>query len=219
MERFADRYAAGKLLAKECKPYANRPDTLILALPRGGVPVAYEMAKSLSLPLDVFVVRKLGMPGYEELAIGAIASGDVTVFNQNILNQFNLSQAAIDNVIEKEKAELNRREKTYRGKKSPLDLKDKIIILVDDGIATGATVKAAIKAIRWQKPQKLVLAIPVAALSSYEEMKTLVDEVVCLMRPEYFNAVGLWYEDFSQTSDEEVFQLLKDNDIPSANES
>lgn len=210
MERFSDRYEAGKRLAKACQHYTGQPDALVLALPRGGVPVAYEIAKSLSLPLDVFLVRKLGMPGHEELAIGAIASGDITVFNQDILSQFRPSQNAIDKIIEEEKKELSRREASYRGGKPALNLKGKTIILVDDGIATGATVKAAVKALRGQKPKKLVLAIPVAALSSYKDMSLLVDEIICLLKPEYFNAVGLWYENFTQTSDEEVFQLLKD---------
>jgi len=211
MERYYDRYDAGKKLAEYCKDYLNQKNTEVLALPRGGVPVAYEVAKALSLPLDVIIVRKLGLPGYKELAMGAISSNDVCVFNQNILNQFNISQEAIDEVVEDEKKELGRREEAYRGDKPPLKIKGKTIILVDDGIATGATVKAAIEAVRWQNPKKLVLAIPVAAYSSYLEMKELVDEVICPLKPEFFNAVGAWYEDFSQTNDEEVYKLLHGN--------
>ncbi len=211
MNRYDDRYQAGKILADQLKSYANNPDVLILALPRGGVPVAYEIAKALSAPLDIFVVRKLGVPHHEELAFGAIASSEATVYNQDIIQAYQLSASDINAVLLKERNELARRESKYRGSKPFPDLHDKIIILVDDGIATGATMRVAIKALRHQYPQRIVLAVPVAAISVLEELSHLVDEIVCPIKPQDLYAVGAWYDNFSQTLDEEVFKLLEHN--------
>jgi predicted phosphoribosyltransferase len=209
MDKYADRYEAGVILADILKEYANKPDTIILALPRGGVPIAYEIAKELNLPLDVFIVRKLGVPGYEELAMGAIASGGTIDFNKNVLSSLNIEQSAMKHVIESEQKELTRREHVYRGERPFPDLKNKTIILVDDGIATGSTMRAAISALRKQNPTSIVVAIPVAAWSSCQELKTVADKIVCPLRPIQFNAVGMWYDLFDQTSDAEVIELLK----------
>ena len=208
MERFLNRYQAGKLLAEQLKSYAKKPDVIVLALPRGGVPVAYEVAKKLSVPLEVFIVRKLGVPGHEELAMGAIATGGVVVFNDEIVDNLTISQAAINRVIQAEQQELQRRELTYRGNRPFPALSGKTIILVDDGIATGATMRAAIKSLRQQSPAAIIMAVPVAALSTCEEIANNVDKIVCLLKPHDFYAVGAWYEDFSQTTDNEVFELL-----------
>src|SRR3990167_898993 len=208
MERFLDRYQAGKMLAEQLKSYAKKPDVIVLALPRGGVPVAYEVAKKLSVPLEVFIVRKLGVPGHEELAMGAIATGGVVVFNDEIVDNLTISQAAINRVIQAEQQELQRRELTYRGNRPFPALSGKTIILVDDGIATGATMRAAIKSLRQQSPAAIIMAVPVAALSTCEEIANNVDKIVCLLKPHNFYAVGAWYEDFSQTTDNEVFELL-----------
>ncbi len=208
MEKFQDRQEAGKILAEQLKKYARNPDVIVLALPRGGVPVAYEIAVALSVPLDVFIVRKLGVPGHEELAMGAIAMGGTVVFNEEIVRDLDISKSAIDNVIQSEQQELKRREKTYRDDRPFPILAKKIIILVDDGIATGATMKAAIKALRQQNPAKIIMAVPVAEESTCKKMATLVDEVICPLKPTYFYAVGAWYEDFSQTTDAEVFEFL-----------
>ncbi|KTD23478.1 phosphoribosyltransferase [Legionella lansingensis] len=209
MEKFINRHEAGRILADQLKSYANNPNVIVLALPRGGVPVGYEVAKALSVPLDVFIVRKLGVPDHEELAMGAIASGGVTVFNQDIVDTLSISQENIEKIIAKEEQELKRREDMYRHNLPFPDLENKIVILVDDGIATGATMRAAIKALRQQNPAQLIMAIPVAAFSTYQEMGKLVDEIVCPLQPLNFYAVGLWYEDFQQTSDAEVSELLK----------
>lgn len=209
MEKYANRYEAGKVLAEQLRAYKNNPYVLILALPRGGVPVAYEIAKALSAPLDIFVVRKLGAPGHEELAMGAIASDETVVFNNDVINQLHIPSGTIAYTIQSEKKELKRREQAYRGNKPFPSLKDKIIILVDDGIATGATMRAAIKALYQKVPLRLILAVPVAALTTYDEMSKLVDEVICPLKPLDFYAVGAWYDDFSQTTDEEVIQLLQ----------
>jgi putative phosphoribosyl transferase len=208
MQKFHDRYHAGKVLAEKLQMFANREDVSVLALPRGGVPVAYEIAKSLQVPWDVFIVRKLGMPGQEELAMGAIASGEICVFNEDILKEIPVSKSAIDDVIQIEKNELKRREIVYRGHRPSLILKDKTLILVDDGIATGATMRAAIQALRQQNPISIIVAVPVAALSTYKEIELLVDQIVCPLKPEHFYAVGAWYDEFPQTSDEEVSFLL-----------
>ena len=209
MDKFIDRHDAGIILAKHLKNYANNSQAIVLALPRGGVPVAYEIAKSLNLPLDVFIVRKLGVPGHEELAMGALATGGVIIFNEEIINSLNLSKASIERVIQSEQKELERRELTYRGSTPPPTLKDKTLILVDDGIATGATMQAALKALNLQKPKQIIVAVPVAALSSFEDMKKHADKVICLMKPINFYAVGLWYIDFTQTTDNEVSDLLR----------
>lgn len=209
MEKFFDRKDAGIALAKELKAYKNKPNVIALALPRGGVPVAYEIAKALAIPLDIFIVRKLGVPGHEELAMGAIASGGTVIFNEQVLAQLSLDKVSIDQVMQAEQAELSRREQLYRGDLPFPKLLNKTVILVDDGIATGSTMRAAISAIRKHKPASIIIAVPVAALSTYEEMQKLVNKVICPLKPIDFYAVGLWYENFSQTSDEEVIALLK----------
>ncbi len=208
MEKYSDRYEAGKILAEQLTAYAKKPNVIVLALPRGGVPVAYEIASALAVPLDVFIVRKLGVPWHEELAMGAIASGGVVVLNESIVRDLAISKAALDQEILAEKQELERREIAYRGNRKVIDFANKIIILVDDGIATGATMRAAIKALRLQKPASIVMAVPVAAWDTYTEMMTLVDKIVCPLKPHDLSAVGAWYDNFEQTTDEEVFELL-----------
>ena len=208
MEKYADRRAAGKILAEQLKDYANNSNIRILALPRGGVPVAYEVAKALLAPLDIFVVRKLGVPGYEELAMGAIASGETIIFNDEIINAYSISKEAIEHVIQVEKKELNHRELLYCGERPHLSLKDKTIILVDDGIATGATMQAALKGLVLQNPAHIIIATPVAALSIYKEMEKRVEKIICPLKPIQLNAVGAWYDDFSQTTNAEVAELL-----------
>ena len=207
--KYIDRRHAGIVLAKLLKEYSRRTDAIILALPRGGVPVAYEIAVALSLALDVFIVRKLGVPGHEELAMGAIASGGVSVFNKEIVQALHIDQASIDIIKQAELEELIRRERLYRGNSPFPDLLGKTIILVDDGIATGSTMKAALRALQQQKPATIIIAVPVAALSTIDEMACLVDAIVCPLRPVNFYAVGLWYDNFSQTTDEEVIELLE----------
>jgi putative phosphoribosyl transferase len=207
---FANRLEAGKKLATKLMPrYVNHPDVLVLALPRGGVPVAYEVARALHAPLDVFIVRKLGVPGYEELAMGAIASGDVRVLNESVTTQINIAQTVIDSVADREKKELQRRERLYRGNRPAPNVKDRAVILVDDGLATGSTMRAATIALRQKQPSKLIVAVPVAAPEICEEFRNDVDEIICALTPEPFMAVGAWYRDFSQTSDEEVRDLLE----------
>lgn len=209
MDKFIDRRNAGWMLARKLKTYTNNPSVIVLALPRGGVPVGYEVAKALNAPLDVLIVRKLGFPAHEELAMGAITNNNTTIFNEDLLKESNVSKEQIQQVIEFEKKELKRRELLYRKGKAFPDLKGKIIILVDDGIATGATILSAIKSLRQHNPLRIILAIPVAPPSVYLEIKNKVDEIICLLQPANFNAVGLWYEDFAQTSDEEVAELLQ----------
>lgn len=209
MEKYANRKNAGEVLAVELRNYANRKDVIVLALPRGGVPVGFEIAKSLHVPLDVFLVRKLGVPGQSELAMGAIAMGNTRIFNQDIVTELNISKAAIEKIIDKEQQELKRRETVYRGHHAFPSLKDKTVILVDDGIATGATMRAAITALRQLRPASIVAAVPVAEKSMCEKMQSLVEHLICPMRLVDFRAVGEWYEDFSQTEDEEVRELLK----------
>jgi predicted phosphoribosyltransferase len=206
---FRDRTDAGKYLAAKLAKYANRPDVLILALPRGGVPVAYEVAKQLGAPLDVFLVRKLGVPGYEELAMGALASGGVRVINEDVVRQLDIPAEVIDAVAETEQRELERRERAYRGDRPPPDVKGRIVILIDDGLATGSTMRAAAAALRKQGPARIVVAVPVSSPETCNEFRREVDEVVCAVTPEPFRGVGLWYEDFSQTTDEEVRDLLE----------
>jgi erythromycin esterase-like protein/predicted phosphoribosyltransferase len=205
---FRDRREAGRLLAAQLATYANKPDVLVLALPRGGVPVAHEVASALCAPLDVFAVRKLGIPGYEELAMGAVATGGVRVLNQPLVAELGMPDYLIEYVTEQEQEELKRRERLYRGGRPPLDVRDRTVILVDDGLATGATMQAAIKALRLRHPARIVVAVPVASREACEEMRAQADEVVCAVTPEPFHAVGRWYEDFSQTTDEEVRELL-----------
>lgn len=206
---YVDRYQAGRVLADSLKKYAKQADVIVLALPRGGVPVAYEIANRLSFPLDIFIVRKLGVPGHEELAMGAIASGGITVLNEDIVNTLNIQKSAIAKIKKSEQEELSRREEVYRGKRAFPKLSGKTVILVDDGIATGYTMRAAIAALKQKTPAKLVVAVPVAARSTCDEIAPLVDELICPMRPANFYAVGLWYNNFLQTSDEEVIQLLQ----------
>lgn len=205
---FADRAQAGQLLAKALGKYAGRNDVIVLALPRGGVPVGYEVAKQLHAPLDVMVVRKLGVPGWEELAMGAIASGGVRVINEEVVRSSNIRPESIERVAAAELQELQRRETAYRGHTGAPEVRGKTVILVDDGIATGSTIRAAVEALRQQGPAKIVIAVPTAAPDSCERLAPLVDELVALMRPFYFHAVGQWYENFQQTTDAEVRQLM-----------
>jgi putative phosphoribosyl transferase len=205
---FRDRKEAGRLLAAKLGAYANRPDVLVLALPRGGVPVAYEVARALGAPLDIFLVRKLGIPGYEELAMGAIATGGVCVLNDQVVGGLRIPDYIVDEVAASEQRELMRRERLYRGDRSAPDVRGRTVILVDDGLATGATMLAAVKALRQQQPARIVVAVPTASPEICEQLRAEVDDVICAITPEPFHAVGLWYEDFSQTTDEEVRDLL-----------
>jgi putative phosphoribosyl transferase len=206
---FRDRIEAGRLLAEKLAAYANRPDVLVLALPRGGVPVGFEVARALNVPLDIFLVRKLGVPGHEELAMGAIASGGVRVLNDDVVRYLRIPDEIIDTVAEKEQQELDRRERAYRGDRAAPEIRGRTIILVDDGLATGSTMRAAAAALRKQQPEQIVVAVPIAAPETCDEFRAEVDEIVCAVTPEPFYAVGIWYEDFSQTSDEEVRDLLE----------
>lgn len=208
---FADRREAGKELASKLRKYAGRDDTVVLALPRGGVPVAFEIAEALDAPLDIFVVRKLGMPGHPEYAIGAIASGGVRVVNDDAIRWYGIADAAIEAVAREELAELDRREREYRRGRSLTDLKGRTVILVDDGLATGSTMRAAVQAVRALGPARVVVAVPVGAPQTCDEFHDITDETVCARMPEPFSAVGLWYRDFSQTSDEEVRALLEEH--------
>ena len=205
---FRDRSDAGRLLVARLAAYANRPDVLVLALPRGGVPVAYEVARALNAPLDVFLVRKLGVPGHQELAMGAVATGGVRVLNDHIVGVLGIPDYVIDAVAAWEQQELARRERLYRGDRPLPDVRGQTVILVDDGLATGATMHAAIKALRQQQPARIVVAVPTAAPETCDQLRAEVDEVICAITPDPFHAVGLWYEDFSQTTDEEVRELL-----------
>lgn len=205
---FPNRTEAGKQLARKLARYARRPDVLVLALPRGGVPVASEVARALEAPLDVFVVRKLGVPGHEELAMGAIASGGVRVLNGSVVDSLGILDETIDAVATRELRELERRERAYRDDRPAPDMQGRTVILVDDGIATGSTMKAAIKALRQLEAARIVVATPTAALSTVREMGPDVDELVAVMTPADFAGVGQWYEDFSQTTDGEVRELL-----------
>lgn len=205
---FHDRVEAGQLLAKKLTAYREQKDTIVLALPRGGVPVGYEIAQALKLPLDVFLVRKLGVPGNEELAFGAIAVNEVRVFNEKIIHQMDLTPAIIDAIIRREQQVLNERNQKYRGNQPLPNLKNHTVILIDDGIATGATVQAAIAAIRKLGCRHLVVAVPVAPLPALTQISQLADQIVCLETPSDFFAIGSWYENFSQITDEEVYQLL-----------
>src|SRR3981189_3549403 len=211
---FRDRREAGRLLAAKLSAYANRTDVLVLALPRGGVPVAYEVARALGAPLDVFVVRKLGVPGYEELAMGAVATGGVRVLNHQLVTRLGIPDHLIDSVTEQEQQELARRERLYRGGRPAPDVTGRTVILVDDGLATGSTMHAAIEALRQLRPARIVVAVPTAPPETCEEMRAKVDDVICAITPEPFHAVGLWYQDFAQTTDEEVRNLLARRDEP-----
>jgi putative phosphoribosyl transferase len=209
MFRFKNRVHAGQYLAERLVQYAGVSDAVVLGLPRGGVVVAHEIAEKLSLLLDIFLVRKLGVPGYEELAMGAIASGGIRVMNEEVLRQIRISNSEIEAVSRREEMELKRREAAYRGNRPQLDVKGLTVIMVDDGLATGSTMRAAVTALRRQKPGRIVIAVPTASPDVCNEFRAEVDEVLCGITPAPFHAVGAWYEDFSQTTDEEVQQLLK----------
>jgi putative phosphoribosyl transferase len=205
---FEDRFDAGRILAKQLCHHAGNPSVLVLALPRGGVPVAFEIAQALDAPLDVFIVRKLGVPGCEELAMGAIASGGVRVLNEDVIRQLNIPESAIEVVAAEEAQELSRREKMYRGDREPVQIQQRTVILVDDGLATGASMRAAVRALRRQNPASITVAVPVASREICNKLRAEVDELVCGVTPEPFYAVGTWYSNFIQTTDEEVGHLL-----------
>jgi predicted phosphoribosyltransferase len=205
---FRDRSEAGRLLAFRLAEFVNREDVTVLGLPRGGVPVAFEVAQALHAPLDVFVVRKLGTPGQEELAMGAIASGGVRVLNTDVISALEIPPETVEAEARAEERELERREQEFRGNRAPIEVRDRTVILVDDGLATGSTMKAAVAALRAKEPRRIVVAVPVAARSTCEEMQALADAVVCLHAPAEFFAVGQWYRTFPQTSDDEVRALL-----------
>ena len=206
--RFRDRYDAGRQLAEKLREYANAPDLLVLALPRGGVPVAYEVARALGAPLDVFVVRKLGLPGHEELAMGAVASSGVQVLNDDIVHGLNIPDQVIEAVSARERQELSRRQPLYRDRRTPPDAAGRVIILVDDGLATGASMRAAVLALKQQRAGRIIVAVPTASPDICEALKADADEVISVITPEPFLAVGHWYDDFTQTTDEEVRDLL-----------
>jgi len=206
---FSNRKNAGQALAERLADYADDPNVLVLALPRGGVPVAYEVARRLQAPLDVFLVRKLGLPGQEELAMGALASGGVRVLNEEVVRILQVPEEVIDEVAAREQRELERRERLYRGDRPPPDVRGRTVILIDDGLATGSSMRAAVAALKHMKPRRIVVAVPVASRETCKEFGELVDDVVCVEQPEPFVAVGRWYEDFSQTTDEEVHNLLE----------
>ncbi|BAY26873.1 phosphoribosyltransferase [Calothrix sp. NIES-2100] len=206
--KFRTRTEAGKFLARELTAYADCKDLLVLGLPRGGVPVAYEVAKALDAPLDICLVRKIGVPGHQELAMGAITSGGIRVLNSDVISSLAISKQTINQVTADESQELQRRDRAYRGDRPPLNVTNHTIILVDDGIATGSTMRAAITLLKQQQPYRIVVAVPVAPPEICEQLSELVDEVVCLKIPERMYAVGVWYEDFSQTTDDEVRHLL-----------
>jgi predicted phosphoribosyltransferase len=209
MEKFKNREEAGSALAEKLENYKDQSDVVVLGLPRGGVPVAEKIAGAIGAPLGVFVVRKLGVPGHEELAMGAIGSGGVRVMNDEVVRSMNVSKEQIDVTVEKEQRKLKEREEKYRGQRPELDLQGKTVILVDDGIATGATMKVSVKALRQHKPAKLVVAVPVAPPQTCRELEQAVDELICPVQPANFGAIGAFYDDFSQTSDEEVREILQ----------
>ncbi len=208
MALFSNRREAGQRLAEDLIEYQDRNDVVVLALPRGGVPVGYEVAEALSVPLDILLVRKLGVPGHEELAMGAIASNGVRVLNSEVVRTLNIPPAVINEVAYREQQELERRETAYRGQRPFPDLTNQVVILVDDGLATGASMRAAAAAVKEQNPAKIVVAVPTAARETCQQFERYVDQVVCDTTPNPFYGVGMWYEDFSQTSDEEVRRLL-----------
>jgi len=206
---FEDRRDGGRALARELARYAGRDDVVVLGLPRGGVPVAYEVARALKAPLDVFVVRKLGTPGHEELAMGAIATGGARVLNDTVVRAVGITPAEIEEITATEERELKRRERLYRGDRGPTAVQGRVAILVDDGLATGASMRAAVQALRGLGPASIVVAVPVASAVTCREFEELVEETVCARTPEAFMAVGVWYHDFSQTTDDEVRRLLE----------
>ena len=208
-QAFTDRRHAGRELASRLTTFAGRDDVIVLALPRGGVPVAYEVAAALGAPMDVFLVRKLGTPGHRELAMGAIASGGVRVLNDDVVRWYGISDAAIAGVVREEQEELERRERAYRDDKPAPVLTNRIVILIDDGLATGSTMRAAARAVRAHRPARVVVAVPVGAPQTCAELASAADEVICARMPEPFSAVGQWYLNFDQTEDEEVRELLQ----------
>jgi putative phosphoribosyl transferase len=207
---YRNRSNAGKILAAHLSDYADREDVIVLALPRGGVPVAFEVAKLLRAPLDIFLVRKLGVPGQEELAMGAISTGGVRVLNDDVVDYLRIPETVIDSIAAEELHELERRERAYRGDRSAPDLQGKVVILIDDGLATGSTMRAACAALRQQDPARIVVAVPVSAPQTCDEYRMGADEIICVITPEPFYGVGQWYEDFSQTTDQEVRDLLRE---------
>jgi putative phosphoribosyl transferase len=211
---YGDRRQAGVELASRLGDLKGRSDVVVLALPRGGVPVAHEVARALGASLDVFLVRKLGVPGHRELAMGAIASGGVRVLNEDVVNWYRVSDAVIDDVARVEQAELERREREYRRGRAPVELRDRTVVLIDDGLATGSTMKAAVQAVRAHRPSRIIVAVPVGSLDTCREFADIADEIVCARAPEQFAAVGQWYRDFSQTTDEEVRDLLQGTSDP-----
>lgn len=213
-ERFPDRAAAGRRLADALSGYAGDPRVLVLALPRGGVPVGFEVARALGAPLDVFVVRKLGFPGQPELAMGALASGDIVIMTEEVVGRASVPDETVARVVAEEGRELERRERAYRGDRAPLQVNGKTVIVVDDGLATGASMRAAARALRQMQPDRLIIAVPVAPPSTCDALREEADEVVCLRTPEPFMSVGLWYEDFEQTTDAEVRELLARSAAP-----
>jgi len=206
---FRDRTEAGRLLAETLREFANRDDVVVLALPRGGVPVGFEVAKALNAPLDVFVVRKLGLPGQEELAMGAIASGGARVLNRELIRALGIPDEVVEQVTQEEQRELERREREYRDGRPPVEAHGKTAILVDDGLATGSSMRVAVLALKQKQPAQIVVAVPVAPRDSCAELESVADKVICAVTPEPFWGVGQWYADFSQTSDEEVRDLLR----------
>jgi putative phosphoribosyl transferase len=208
MTRFEDRFDAGKFLAGQLQHHAGNPNVVVLALPRGGVPVGFEIALAIAAPLDVFVVRKLGAPGYEELAMGAIATGGVRVFNEEVIQHLGVSQSWIEATIREQEEELRRREEAYRGDRPPAELQGHTVILVDDGLATGASMRAAVRALRQRQPTAITVAVPIGSRDTCDQFRPEVEEVVCARTPEPFHAVGAWYHDFTQTTDDEVRELL-----------
>jgi len=206
--QFLDRTEAGQVLAERLEAYANREDTIVLALPRGGVPVAFEVARALHAPLDLFLVRKLGVPGHEALEMGAIASGGVRVLNYDVIRQLGISSRVVDEAAAREQEELERRERAYRGDRPAPEVSGKTVILVDDGLATGSTMRAAVAALRALRPARIVVAVPVAAPDTCQDLQAEVDDLVCALTPPVFSAVSLWYRSFPQTSDEEVCRLF-----------
>jgi putative phosphoribosyl transferase len=206
--RFRNRTEAGKLLASKLTQYANRPDVLVLGIPHGGVTVAFEVATALNAPLDVCLVRKMGVPGHPELAIGAIAAGGFEVLNEELVDWMRISGHTIAEVADRELQELQHHDRIYRGDRPPPDIRDRIVILVDDGLATGAMMRAAIGVLKPQQPQQIIIAVPVAPLDTCDRLRSEVDEVVCLITPEQFCGIGQWYEDFDRTTDEQVCELL-----------
>jgi putative phosphoribosyl transferase len=215
-EPFVDRRHAGRVLASHLTKYAGRDDVLVLGLPRGGVPVAYEVASALGASMDLFLVRKLGTPGHRELAMGAIASGGVRVLNEDVVQWYGISEAAIEQIAREEQEELERRERAYRRDRAARVLKGRIVILIDDGLATGSTMRAAAQAVRAHEPARVVIAVPVGAPQTCADLAAVADEVICARKPEPFSAVGQWYLNFDQTTDDEVRDLLQSIPTPQA---